>query len=264
MLWGALWDQVRDAQIAPERFAELALAELPRETGRADRSSAARSSRARASRVRRAGEGRIGDRRRGAHAVGTARATRRSPTAFARHSSMPSSGSPRAADGVATTPDHCSAPTPPPANRCATPHAGPWWTGSWCSDAPDAERALAAQAARDTTPDGRRRTFIAGAGRPLGGREGGVLPALLRRLHAERGLGERKPRASSTRSSSRISRSRILRPALDSLPFIQANRRIFFLGSWLGAFIGGHTSDAALRVVEDLSRRSSEDAQGPA
>jgi len=31
MLWGALWDQVRDAQLNPERFAELALAEIPRE-----------------------------------------------------------------------------------------------------------------------------------------------------------------------------------------------------------------------------------------
>src|ERR1039457_2113619 len=31
MLWGALWDQVRDAQLPPDRFAELALAELPNE-----------------------------------------------------------------------------------------------------------------------------------------------------------------------------------------------------------------------------------------
>ena len=40
-----------------------------------------------------------------------------------------------------------------------------------------------------------------------------------------------------------------LRTALDSLPYIQANRRIFFLGSWLGAFIGGQRSEAALDVV---------------
>ena len=40
-----------------------------------------------------------------------------------------------------------------------------------------------------------------------------------------------------------------LRPALDSLPYIQANRRIFFLGAWLGAFLGGQTSPAALAVV---------------
>src|SRR5262249_35700891 len=32
MLWGALWDQVRDAKYDPSRFARLALRELPRET----------------------------------------------------------------------------------------------------------------------------------------------------------------------------------------------------------------------------------------
>ena len=31
-------------------------------------------------------------------------------------------------------------------------------------------------------------------------------------------------------------------PALDSLQWIQKNRRIFFLGSWLGGFIGGQQS----------------------
>ncbi|HEY8105734.1 MAG TPA: hypothetical protein VIE46_06475, partial [Gemmatimonadales bacterium] len=40
-----------------------------------------------------------------------------------------------------------------------------------------------------------------------------------------------------------------LRPALDSLPFIQANRRIFFLEDWLGAFLGGQTDDSALATV---------------
>ena len=41
-----------------------------------------------------------------------------------------------------------------------------------------------------------------------------------------------------------------LRPALDSLPFIQANRRIFFLESWLAAFLRGQTSDSALATVQ--------------
>jgi aminopeptidase N len=45
-----------------------------------------------------------------------------------------------------------------------------------------------------------------------------------------------------------------LRPALDSLPFIQANRRIFFLGSWLGAFLGGPSDAAALDIVQQFLR----------
>jgi aminopeptidase N len=43
-----------------------------------------------------------------------------------------------------------------------------------------------------------------------------------------------------------------LRPALDSLTYIQANRRIFFLGSWLGAFIGGQHSPGALAIVNQF------------
>ena len=39
--------------------------------------------------------------------------------------------------------------------------------------------------------------------------------------------------------------------ALDTLPWIQRNRRIFFLGSWLGAFIGGQHNTAALRAIDD-------------
>jgi aminopeptidase N len=45
-----------------------------------------------------------------------------------------------------------------------------------------------------------------------------------------------------------------LRAALDSLPFIQANRRIFFLGSWLGAFLNGQTDAAALDIVHRYLR----------
>ena len=44
-------------------------------------------------------------------------------------------------------------------------------------------------------------------------------------------------------------------PALDSLPFIQANRRIFFLGSWLGAFLSGQTEPEALQIVRDWMER---------
>jgi len=39
-------------------------------------------------------------------------------------------------------------------------------------------------------------------------------------------------------------------PALDSLPWIQKNRRIFFLGSWLGGFIGGQRSQRALSDID--------------
>jgi aminopeptidase N len=43
-----------------------------------------------------------------------------------------------------------------------------------------------------------------------------------------------------------------LRPALDRLEWIRQNRRIFFLPSWIEAFIGGQTDAAALAVVDDF------------
>ena len=39
-------------------------------------------------------------------------------------------------------------------------------------------------------------------------------------------------------------------PALDTLPWIQQNRRIFFLGSWLGATIGGQSDAEALAQID--------------
>ncbi|MES3034766.1 MAG: hypothetical protein V4813_12280 [Gemmatimonadota bacterium] len=39
-------------------------------------------------------------------------------------------------------------------------------------------------------------------------------------------------------------------PSLDTLPWIQKNRRIFFLGAWLGAAIGGQQSPEALSELD--------------
>ena len=43
-------------------------------------------------------------------------------------------------------------------------------------------------------------------------------------------------------------------PALDSLPWVQRNRRIFFLGAWLSAFLQGQRSPEALALVERFLR----------
>jgi aminopeptidase N len=48
---------------------------------------------------------------------------------------------------------------------------------------------------------------------------------------------------------------RYLTPALDSLSWIQKNRRIFYLGSWLGGFIGGQRSTEALADIDAFLAR---------
>ena len=64
-----------------------------------------------------------------------------------------------------------------------------------------------------------------------------------------RAAGSTSSRRSFATSSDCFTRNPYLRPALDSLPYIQAHRRIFFLGNWLSAFIGGQRSEAALEIV---------------
>ena len=110
-------------------------------------------------------------------------------------------------------------------------------------------QALATQTARDTTPDGRRHAFVSGAAH----RSAEVKADYFRRYFADRSLNEDWA-SGSLGAFNAIEHEQLtlpyLRPALDSLPYIQANRRIFFLGSWLGAFLGGQTSQPALEAVQ--------------
>ncbi|MDQ8153158.1 MAG: M1 family aminopeptidase [Gemmatimonadota bacterium] len=117
----------------------------------------------------------------------------------------------------------------------------------------DAAVRLAAQVARDSTPDGRRRAFTVGAARGTAATKA----EYFRRYFADSTLNEDWASGSlgalNAIEHQTLTRA-YLRPALDSLPFIQANRRIFFLGAWLGAFLGGQTESEALDVVQRFLR----------
>jgi aminopeptidase N len=112
-----------------------------------------------------------------------------------------------------------------------------------------ARQRQSAEAERDTTTAAKRRAFIAGAAFPS---------AAVKRDYFERYFRD------STLNEDWVTSSlgafndpdqsaltlQYLRPALDTLPWIQKNRRIFFLGRWLEAFIGGHRSPEALAIVD--------------
>src|ERR1019366_4923463 len=163
MLWGALWDQVRDAQLAPERFAELALTELPREKdeqivpvllGRLERSIRAYMAPAKAVTMRSSAERMLWD---GARDASKPYGIRKAfLDAFV--------GLVASADGIPNLESLLSADS-----AAGEPVRDPT---RWAVvdrmivlGAADAERSLAAQVARDTTPEGRRRAFVAGAAR---------------------------------------------------------------------------------------------------
>ena len=115
-------------------------------------------------------------------------------------------------------------------------------------DAPDAERRLDEQRRRDTTADGRRHAFIAGAARP----SAATKREYFTRYFADSTLNEEWA-SGSLGAFNALEHEALtfpyLRAALDSLPYIQAHRRIFFLETWLAAFLRGQTGAPALNVV---------------
>ena len=247
MLWGALWDQVRAARLAPERFARLVLSELPRELdeqivpvllGRLERTVKAYLAPEHAGELRATAEAELWDLSRDrARSYGVRRATLEAfislaatPAAIAKMKTLLTADS--AAGEPLRDPTRWSV-----VDRLLV-----------LNDSA-ATGALAVQTARDTTPDGRRRAFIAGAARP----SAAVKADYFRRWFADRSLNEDWASGSlgvfNTLEHQALTLP-YLRPALDSLPYIQANRRIFFLGAWLGSFLGGQTSSAALAIVQ--------------
>ncbi|MEO7476002.1 MAG: M1 family aminopeptidase, partial [Gemmatimonadales bacterium] len=246
MLWGALWDQVRTYRMAPERFVRLALRDLPREPDeqivpvtlarldRAVRAYLLPDARARVqSDVERMLWEAGGDTAR-SYGVRKAYADAfiglaMSPAGLARLGELLS------ADSLAGEP-------------LRDPTRWDVVARLLEVQAPGAEAGLAAQERRDTSADGRRRAFITGAGRA----DSATKRSYFERYFADTSLNEEWA-AGSLGQFDAIEHEaltlRYLRPALDSLPFIQANRRIFFLESWLAAFLRGQTGDAALGVV---------------
>src|SRR5262249_39089585 len=105
--------------------------------------------------------------------------------------------------------------------------------------APNADALIAAEAKRDTSASAKRSAFVAGAAPPS--------PAAVKRRYFTRYSADstlnKDWATASLRSFNATDQTTLpleyLIPALDSLPGIKKNRRIFFLGSWLGGFIGG-------------------------
>src|SRR5262249_41643583 len=230
MLWGALWDQVRASRMTPERFVRLALRELPRENdeqlvpvilGRLDRAVRASLLPDVRERIQPEIEGMLW-----AAAADTAR-----PYGLRKAYVDAFVGLAASAPGIA---------------RLDTLFSNDSVAGEPLRDptrwdivarllelaAPSAESSYTEQKKRDTTADGRRRAFIAGAGRPT---------AATKRSYFARYFGD--PTLNEEWASGSLAEFNpleheavtlpYLAPALDSLRFIQTHRRIFFLEAWL-------------------------------
>jgi aminopeptidase N len=251
MLWGTLWDEVRAARLHPARFVALVVRDLPAEhdeqivpsqLGRLNRAmnaylvdKARDSVQLTVERFLWSGAGDVtrpyGIRR---AYLDTFIGMARSPAALSRLREV------LAADSAAGDP-------------VRDPLRWDIVTRLMVLGTDDAASRFAAQAARDSTPDGRRRAFVAGAARGMAETKADYF----RRYFADATLNEDWASGSlgafNALDHQALTRG-YLRAALDSLPFIQANRRIFFLGSWLGAFLNGQSDAAALDIVQRYLR----------
>ncbi len=248
MLWGALWDLVREARLSPARYAVAALRALPAE----------RDEQIAASLIGRIG---VAISRYGNEALKEAqqpvfeRVLLRgaSDTSFAygqRKSQLD------ALIGAARTPE-------------ALTRIDQWLDRDSAAGLPlraptrwaivqrliargsaTAAQRLAAEALRDSSSEGQRQRFVAGAAAP---------DSVNKRLYFTRWFADSTLNEEWVTSSLRTfhdvehaaSTQPFLVPSLDTLPWIQRNRRIFFLGAWLSAAIGRQSSPQSLALIDE-------------
>lgn len=247
MLWGSLWDLVREARLAPRDFLATAMRELPREpdeqiaggiVGRLARTVSTYLSDAQRDAV-------LGEVERlllsgaadASRPYGTRKAQLDAYIELAR-----STGALARIDAWLDSTTASGLPLRQPSRWSIV-------TTLVARGAPQADARLAAETRRDTTTGGQRRAFVAGAARP----DASTKERYFDRYFGDTALNEDWVTA-SLRAFNDPDQQRLtlpyLTPALDSLGWVQRNRRIFFLGSWLGAFVGGQTTPEALAAID--------------
>jgi|CXWL01.1.fsa_nt_gi aminopeptidase N len=122
---------------------------------------------------------------------------------------------------------------------------------------PQAGALLAAQVAADRSDDGRRYAYAAGAA------PAAAKLALFRAFVEDKALPEGWIEAAlgTLNAPEQAQHTRqYLAEALAQLPELKRTRKIFFVGNWLAAFIGGQTGKEALADVEAFLQRNDVDA----
>jgi len=113
---------------------------------------------------------------------------------------------------------------------------------------PDAPALLGAERERDSTGDGRKYAFVAGAAIPDAATKRQYFKDYLENRALQEDWIEQSLTAFNYWNQPALTLP-YLEPALNSLPQIKRDRKIFFVLAWLNAFIGGQDSADAAREV---------------
>jgi aminopeptidase N len=247
LLWGALWDAVREAELAPADYLNLALKLLPVEGDEALTQSLL-------GRVATAFERYLPDARRSAlapalEALCVDRMTHAAElgmriTWFRAFRNLAST-----ADGRGQLKSLLAGTAAIPALEIKPLDRWLILTQLIAESDPDAEGLLAAETRRDASDDGRKYAYVAAAARADAATKGRYFDDYLRNPAVPEDWVAQSLGAFNELNQAALTLP-YLRPALDALPQVKHERKIFFLLGWLNAFIGGQHSPEALERVK--------------
>lgn len=251
LLWGSLWDSVREAEIAPRDYLEIALRFLPNETDEALAQSL------------------LGHVITGLHRyVNEATRTQIALSAetLASDHMVHSKEQDfrivwfRGLRAIAESPQGRAQLKDLLNGKLAIPGVELRPLDRWTMvtslialNDPEADVLLAAEQKRDSTGDGQKYAYVAQAARPDSASKQKYFEDYLHDPSRPEDWIEQSLGAFNYWNQSELTLP-YLKPALDALPQIKRERKIFFVLGWLNAFIGGQQSAAArLQVREFLN-----------
>jgi aminopeptidase N len=253
MLWGATWDLVRDARLAPRRFIAMASRELPAEREEQIASGIV-------SRLTRATSSYLSDAQQAA-TIGDVEKLLLAGASDSLRTYGVRKNQLDAYIGLARTPAAVARLTAwlDSTSTAGLPLRQPtrWAIVTRLIErgASNADALFAAEVKRDTTANGKRSAFVAHAATPTAAVKREYFERYFRDTTLNEDWATSSLRSFNTPDQSTLTLPYLV-PSLDSLPWLQKNRRIFFIGSWLGGFIGGQRSQQALVEIDEfLARR---------
>jgi aminopeptidase N len=256
LLWGSLWDSVREAEMDPQEYVDLALRTLPTEKDEALAQSI------------------IGRTTTALHRYVSAEVRKRlgpKMEALAAERMLHSSSQDmritwfRALRGVAETDKARGQLKDMLSGRLTVPGVELRPLDRWnivaslvALNDPEADAVLAAEEKRDPSGDGKKYAYTAAAARPNENTKKTYFDEYLHNASRPEDWIEQSLGSFNWCNQSELT-SAYLRPALDALPQVKRERKIFFMLAWLNAFIGGQQSAAAQKQVHDFLETASLD-----
>jgi aminopeptidase N len=248
LLWGSLWDSVREAEMDPREYIELALERLPREEDESlAQSIIGRTITALHRYVSPEDRARLAPKMEEL----AAGQMLRSPSQDMRITWF------RALRGVAET-DRARGQLKEMLNgKLQVPGVELRPLDRWnivaslvALNDPEAETMLAAEEQRDPSGDGKKYAYMAAAARPQAETKKKYFDEYLHNASRPEDWVEQSLGSFNYWNQPELTFP-YLRPALDALPQVKRERKIFFLLAWLNAFVGGQQSGAAQQQVHE-------------